>query len=79
MTTRIIFNGQEYASTEAMPEHIRNAYLEALAMLRDGGRQWYPRRARGWEWQYGDRCSASLSHLQRADHQERRRAARMAP
>jgi hypothetical protein len=36
MTTRIIFNGQEYASTEAMPENIRNAYLEALTMLRDG-------------------------------------------
>jgi hypothetical protein len=35
MTTRIIFNGQEYASTEAMPENVRNAYLEALTMLRD--------------------------------------------
>jgi hypothetical protein len=35
MTTRIIFNGQEYPSTEAMPEHIRNAYLQALTMLRD--------------------------------------------
>jgi hypothetical protein len=29
MTTRIMFNGQEYPSTEAMPENIRNAYLEA--------------------------------------------------
>jgi hypothetical protein len=35
MTTRIIFNGQDYASTEAMPENVRNAYLEALTMLRD--------------------------------------------
>jgi hypothetical protein len=32
MATRIIFNGQEYASPEAMPEDIRKAYLEALAM-----------------------------------------------
>jgi hypothetical protein len=35
MTTRIIFNGQEYSSTEAMPEDVRNAYLRAIAMLRD--------------------------------------------
>jgi hypothetical protein len=35
MTTRIIFNGQEYPSTEAMPENIRNAYLQALTVLRD--------------------------------------------
>jgi hypothetical protein len=35
MTTRIIFNGQEYPSTEAMPEDIRNAYLQALTVLRD--------------------------------------------
>ena len=35
MTTRIIFNGQEYPSTEAMPENIRNAYEKALTMLRD--------------------------------------------
>jgi hypothetical protein len=35
MTTRIIFNGQEYPSTEAMPEDVRNAYLQALTMLRD--------------------------------------------
>jgi TRAP-type C4-dicarboxylate transport system permease small subunit len=31
MTTRIIFNGQEYASTEAMPQAVRTAYQEALA------------------------------------------------
>jgi len=35
MSTRIIFNGQEYASVEAMPENVRSAYLSALAMLRD--------------------------------------------
>ena len=35
MTTHIIFNGQEYPSTEAMPEDVRNAYLQALTMLRD--------------------------------------------
>jgi hypothetical protein len=35
MTTRIIFNGQEYAGTEAMPESVRDAYLKALALLKD--------------------------------------------
>ncbi|MGH9894397.1 MAG: hypothetical protein ACREA0_20915, partial [bacterium] len=35
MSTRIIFNGQEYVSVEAMPENIRNAYLTVLTMLRD--------------------------------------------
>jgi len=35
MATRIIFNGQEYASIEVMPEDIRNAYVTALSMLRD--------------------------------------------
>jgi hypothetical protein len=35
MTLRIIFNGQEYASVEAMPENVRNAYLTVLKMLRD--------------------------------------------
>jgi hypothetical protein len=35
MTTRIVFNGQEYASPEAMPEDVRKAYFDALAMLRD--------------------------------------------
>ena len=35
MTTRIIFNGQEYASTEAMPKAVRTAYQEALAKLED--------------------------------------------
>ncbi len=35
MTTRIIFNGQEYASPEAMPEDVRKAYLETLTIFRD--------------------------------------------
>jgi hypothetical protein len=35
MPARIIFNGQEYASVEAMPENVRNAYLTVLTMLRD--------------------------------------------
>ena len=35
MTTRIIFNGQEYASTEAMPQAVRTAYQETLAKLED--------------------------------------------
>jgi hypothetical protein len=32
--TRIVFNGQEYPSREAMPEDVRQAYDEALAMVR---------------------------------------------
>jgi hypothetical protein len=35
MTTRIIFNGQEYPSTEAMPENVRSAYLKALELFKD--------------------------------------------
>ena len=31
---RIVFNGQEYASREEMPEDVRRAYDQALAMLR---------------------------------------------
>jgi hypothetical protein len=34
---RIVFNGEEYASRDAMPEEVRRAYDEALAMLRDAG------------------------------------------
>jgi hypothetical protein len=33
MTTPIIFNGQEYASTEAMPQAVRTAYQQALTQL----------------------------------------------
>jgi hypothetical protein len=32
---RIVFNGQEYGSREAMPEDVRKAYDEVLATLRD--------------------------------------------
>lgn len=35
MTIRIVFNGQEYASRDAMPDEVRKAYDEALAMFRD--------------------------------------------
>lgn len=33
--TRIIFNGQEYPSREAMPEDVRRAYDAALGILRE--------------------------------------------
>jgi NADH:ubiquinone oxidoreductase subunit 6 (subunit J) len=42
MTTRIIFNGQEYASTEAMPQAVRTAYRQALAKLEDADRNGVP-------------------------------------
>ena len=42
MTTRIIFNGQEYPSTEAMPQAVRIAYQEALAKLEDADRNGVP-------------------------------------
>ena len=35
MTTRIMFNGQEYASAEAMPEDVRKVYQQALAQFAD--------------------------------------------
>jgi hypothetical protein len=35
MATRIIFNGQEYASTDVMPEQVRKAYQQALAQFAD--------------------------------------------
>jgi hypothetical protein len=35
MAARIIFNGQEYDSPEAMPQAVRTAYQEALAKLED--------------------------------------------
>ncbi|HEY7636188.1 MAG TPA: hypothetical protein VH763_11615 [Gemmatimonadales bacterium] len=35
MATRIIFNGQEYASPEAMPEDVRRMYQQALAQFAD--------------------------------------------
>jgi hypothetical protein len=42
MSTRIIFNGQEYASPEAMPEDIRKAFQETLAKLEDANRNGVP-------------------------------------
>jgi hypothetical protein len=42
MATRIIFNGQEYASTDAMPEEVRRAYLQALAQFADADQNGIP-------------------------------------
>jgi hypothetical protein len=42
MTTRIIFNGQEYPSTEAMPDDVRKAYQQALAYLADADHNGIP-------------------------------------
>jgi hypothetical protein len=42
MTTRIFFNGQEYASAEAMPEEVRKAYQVALGKLADADRNGIP-------------------------------------
>jgi hypothetical protein len=42
MTTRIIFNGQEYPSTEAMPDDVRKAYQQALACLADADHNGIP-------------------------------------
>jgi hypothetical protein len=42
MTTRIIFNGQEYSSTEAMPEDVRKLYQQALSQLADADHNGIP-------------------------------------
>jgi hypothetical protein len=42
MTTRIFFNGQEYAGAEAMPEEVRKAYQEVLGQLADADRNGIP-------------------------------------
>jgi hypothetical protein len=42
MTTRIFFNGQEYASAEAMPAEVLKAYQEALGKLADADRNGIP-------------------------------------
>jgi hypothetical protein len=42
MTTRIIFNGQEYASTDVMPEEVRRAYQQALAQFADADHNGIP-------------------------------------
>src|SRR6266498_1622457 len=35
METKIIFNGKQYASPEAMPEEVRQAYQQAMAEVAD--------------------------------------------
>jgi hypothetical protein len=42
MTTRIIFNGQEYDSPEAMPADVRKAYQELLDQLKDRDKDGIP-------------------------------------
>ena len=42
MTTRIIFNGQEFASTDVMPEEVRRAYQQALAQFADADHNGIP-------------------------------------
>jgi len=42
MTTRIMFNGQEYANAEAMPDDVRKAYQQALAQLADADHNGIP-------------------------------------
>ena len=42
MTTRIIFNGQEYTSPEAMPDDVRKLYQQALAQLADADHNGLP-------------------------------------
>lgn len=42
MATRIIFNGQEYANTDAMPEEVRKAYRQALAQFADADQNGIP-------------------------------------
>lgn len=39
---RIVFNGQEYASTEAMPAGVRQAYEQAISLLKDADRNGIP-------------------------------------
>jgi hypothetical protein len=40
--TRIIFNGQEYPSTDAMPDAVRQSYFQALAQFADADRNGIP-------------------------------------
>jgi hypothetical protein len=42
MTTRIIFNGQEYDSPEAMPQDVRKAYQEMLDQFQDKDKDGIP-------------------------------------
>src|SRR5687767_13646040 len=47
MTTRIIFNGQEYESPEAMPPDVRNAYQVMLDHLQDKDKDGIPDALQG--------------------------------
>jgi hypothetical protein len=47
MGTRIIFNGQEYPSTDAMPEAVRTAYQQAIARFADADHDGLPDIAQG--------------------------------
>jgi hypothetical protein len=49
MATRIIFNGKEYATPEAMPEEVRKMYQRALAQLADADQQDVPDMGRNSE------------------------------
>ncbi|HEV8725426.1 MAG TPA: hypothetical protein VGW77_32815 [Candidatus Binatia bacterium] len=42
METKIIFNGKKYASPEAMPEEVRQAYQQAMAQFADADRNGIP-------------------------------------
>jgi hypothetical protein len=42
METKIIFNGKEYASPEAMPEEVRQAYQDAVAQFADADKNGIP-------------------------------------
>ena len=42
MTTRILFNGQEYPSVEAMPDDVRKLYQQAIAQLVDADHDGIP-------------------------------------
>jgi hypothetical protein len=42
MSTRIIFNGQEYSSTEAMPDDVRTMYQQTLSQLADADHNGIP-------------------------------------
>jgi hypothetical protein len=42
METKIIFNGKQYASPEAMPEEVRQAYQQAMVQFADADRNGIP-------------------------------------
>lgn len=42
MTSRIVFNGREYANPETMPDDVRKLYQQALAQLADADRNGIP-------------------------------------